>query len=213
MQNPNFKVTKQHHLEELTSRVTPIVNVNIIVTNEDKYLLGHWNNKTYFSKMPKSVKKVIKSNEMWLFPGGRMKYTETPQDTAKRILKTELPGVKAQLKKLITVIPDKGWDPRAYGITIYYLFQYQSGQPKPNKNMDKFQWISRENFIKSKKIYNLEKKIAREIDVAIRSMNVSTDEILVEVDKNDKEIGEITKRDAHNDSSRYHRAAHIMVFT
>lgn len=43
-------------------------------------------------------------------------------------------------------------------------------------------------------------------------MNTSSDEILVEVDKNDNVIEEIVKRDAHSDSTRYHRAAHIMIF-
>lgn len=38
------------------------------------------------------------------------------------------------------------------------------------------------------------------------------DELLVEVDENDKEVGVVYKMDAHTNSSRYHRAASILVF-
>lgn len=38
------------------------------------------------------------------------------------------------------------------------------------------------------------------------------DELLVETNKDDKDTGVIYKLDAHSDPSRYHRAAHIMLF-
>lgn len=38
------------------------------------------------------------------------------------------------------------------------------------------------------------------------------DELLAEVDKNNKEIGAIFRADAHRDPSRYHRSASILVF-
>ena len=141
-----------------------------------------------------------------------MKYTETPQQTAMRILKTEVPGVKARLKKLIAVASDKGSDKRSYGVTLFYLFDYISGKPKPNIQLDKFEWYTRDELLKSDRAYWLNKKIVDEIDLAIRTMNTSQDEILVEVDKNNKVIGEIIKRDAHSDPHRYHRAAHIVIF-
>jgi len=46
----------------------------------------------------------------------------------------------------------------------------------------------------------------------LESFATSEDELLVEVDKNNKEVGVINKLDAHMDPSRYHRAVHIMLF-
>lgn len=198
MQNPQYKITEEQQRAELTSRIPPIVNVNILVQKEGKLLLG---------------KKYEKDIPYWLTPGGRMKWTETPEETAMRILKTETPGLTASVKKLISVVSDKGWDYRAHGVTIYYLCDYISGEPRPNEQLQEFTWMSREEFISNQNIYNLDQYLAKEIDVAIRGMNISEDEILVEVDKNDIALGSLTKKEAHRSPERFHRSAHLMVFT
>lgn len=151
MKNPNLEVTKEQQIKELTNRVTPILNIDIIVLKDGKYLVGY---KLFEKILLKNGKRVGRAQHQgcWLFPGGRMKYTETPQETAVRILNDELPGVKAQFKKLITVLSDKGWDLRAYGITIYYLFEYESGTPESNEQLNKFRWLSREEFLNSKDV-------------------------------------------------------------
>ena len=48
--------------------------------------------------------------------------------------------------------------------------------------------------------------------LALGSFAGGEDELLVEVDKDDKDIGVIYKLDAHSDPARYHRAAHLMLF-
>ncbi|MCC7304297.1 NUDIX hydrolase [bacterium] len=196
MSNPNYQVTKKQHLAELTSRVTPILNVDIIVRKEGLLLQG---------------KK--ETAQFWQFPGGRIKWDETPENAALRILETELPGVTASLKKLVTVQSDIGWDNRAYGVTIYYLMEYISGEPTENENFGQYRWIERDRFIVTNDTYAIDQQLAKELDVAIRSINISEDEVLVEVDQNDQEIGKLTRKLAHKDNTRFHRAAHLMIFT
>lgn len=48
--------------------------------------------------------------------------------------------------------------------------------------------------------------------LALGSFSGGEDELLVEVDKNDADIGAMYKLDAHSDPSRCHRAAHIVLF-
>jgi ADP-ribose pyrophosphatase YjhB (NUDIX family) len=204
-----FKITKEDQIKELISRIPPVLNVDIVIIKEDgSYLVGKRNKEKSLKDEPK-----LKGKGKWLFPGSRMKYTESPQDTALRVLKNETPGIKAQLKKIITVTSDQGNDSRAHGVTLFYLFEYISGTPKPNFQLEKFAWVTREEFLKMPRAYLIGKSIVNEIDLAIRTRNSSEDELLVEVDKDNKEIGVIVKRDAHSSSKRYHRAAHIMIFT
>jgi isopentenyl-diphosphate Delta-isomerase len=200
-----FKITKEQQIKELVERVPPIVNVSVVVSSYWKYLVGKRNPGL------SSSEEIIKSSK-WLFPGSRMMFHETPQETALRVLEKELPGVKAQLKKLITVLPDQGHDRRAYGITLYYLFDYLAGEPSANEQLVDFKWVDGAEFNRLAGAYEVEKVIFNEVDVAVRTMNSTEDEILVEVDADDHEIGSIIKRDAHSTSTRYHRAAHIMIF-
>ncbi len=203
MPQKSFQVTKEQQIAELTSRIPPILNVDLVIVKKNKYLIGRRNKASAAQKQ---------DWEKWLFPGGRMRYTETPQETALRILKNEAPGVKARLKKLVTAISDRGTDKRSYGVTLFYLFEYLSGTPRKNIQMSGFKWVTKDKLLRLKRAYSLNKKIVGEIDLAIRTMNTNTDEILVEVDRNNKVIGEIIKRDAHNDRNRFHRAAHIAIF-
>lgn len=123
MINSSFTISPAQQLIELTNRITPILNVDIVVfrrkdpddtTSDPEFLIGHRN--------PQKYKDII--IDEWLFPGGRMKYDETPQEAAHRILVNELPGVQAHFKKIIAAQPDRGYDHRAYGVTLYYLFEY-----------------------------------------------------------------------------------------
>ena len=74
--------------------------------------------------------------------------------------------------------------------------------------------LFRSNDMRNKKYsYPIDIKILDEMEAAVRSMNTSQDEIIVEVNKNNKEIGYAIKRELHSDNKRFHRAAHMMVFT
>ena len=204
-----IKVTKEKQIKELLLRVPPVLNVDIVIIKENgTYLVGRKNRKTDYKENTSQAK-----GEKWLYPGSRMIYTESPQETALRVLQNETPGVQAQFKKIITVVSDRGNDSRAYGVTLYYLFEYISGSPKANIHLDKFKWVTREEFLKMPRAYLINKSIVNEVDLAIRTRNSSQDELIVEVDKNNKEIGVIVKREAHANPKRYHRAAHIMIFT
>lgn len=199
----DYVVTREQQIKELTERVPPILNVDVVVVDvnaaeELRYLIGRRCDE-------------LNTGE-WQFAGGRMKYTETPQETAARILATELPGVTAQLKRLITAISTMGDDPRANGVTLFYLYEYKGGAPIPNEKQDAFKWVTKEELLTEHRVSWFNKSIVNEIDAAVALMNSTQDEVLVEVDSDDREIGTIVKREAHSVTTRYHRAAHIMIF-
>lgn len=196
-----YKITKKQQIKELLNRVPPVVNVNIVILKEWKYLVGK-----RASGAPDDISNV------WLFPGKRMKFDESIYETAFRTLSEEVPGVKAQFKKLITASSDKGYDKRANGVTIYVLFNYLSGKPKTNSQLDEFRWVDKKEFNQLLGAHPAEISIFDQIDQTVRTMNTTEDEILVEVNKHNKEIGQIIKREAHSDSTRFHRAAWIFLF-
>lgn len=199
--NGPFNVTKKRHIQELLDRVPPILNVNVVIVKDHKYLVGK-RNRDY---------KNGPGFAYWMFPGGRMKYNETTQDACVRIIQNET-GLNSSLRKLITAISDMGWDNRANGVTLYYLCKYHSGEPITNEQFTEFKWVNKEELLALPRAYVLDQSVVNEIDLAIRTSNTTEDELLVEVDADDKEIGTIIKREAHTDPSHYHRAAHIMIF-
>ena len=75
-----------------------------------------------------------------------------------------------------------------------------------------FRRVTKEEMRSIPKLYPLLLSILNEVDTTIASMNSTQDEILLQVDKDNKEIGSVLKRTAHSDPSVYHRAAHIMLF-
>jgi ADP-ribose pyrophosphatase YjhB (NUDIX family) len=204
-----YTVTKEQQLRELTSRIPPILNINVVVWRDGRYLIGRRNEQKTKDDGTWTADKKLH----WLFPGGRMQFEETLAEAADRILREELPGVEAQMKKLIATQSDKGYDSRAYGVSLYYLYEYTSGEPVSNYQLDEFKWVTREELLSLDRFYSLNKEIVNEIDVAVRTRNTTQDEVLVEVDKDDHDIGTIVKRVAHADPSRYHRAAHMVMFT
>lgn len=195
-------ISEAEQLKELTSRIPPVVNVDIVLVNNWRYLVG---------QRPQAGEKYTAVPGKYLFPGSRMKYTETIQETAERVLQKETPGVKAHFAKIITVLNDKGYDKRANGVTIYVLMNYLGGTAQPNESFKKFAWVNQEEYSKLEH-YELDLQIFKEIDATVRNMNTTEDEVLVEVNAGDEEVGMIIKRIAHNSTSRYHRAAHIMIF-
>lgn len=201
------KISRQQQIKELNLRVPPILNVDVVLCRKGKVLIGKRNK----DKVPAKLLKLRKY-PYWLFPGGRVRYDENLQDAALRIIRDETPGIQANIRKIVTGVSDKGYDYRAYGVTIYMLAEYASGTPVPNDQLSDFKWMSVDELRKFDKFYDLDKSILGEVETAIITMNTSEDEILVEVDEQNKEIGTIIKRDAHFDPSRYHRAAHMMIF-
>ncbi len=197
-----YKVTKQQQIKELTFRVPPVLNVDIVIHKDGKFLIG---------RRTKKHEIIYEGN--WLFPGGRMHFDETPQETAIRVLINEVPGVEANVRTLVTALSDQGHDIRAYNVTLYYLCDYVSGTPQPNYQLDDFKWVTYDEVKDMKNMHDYDKQVFKELDKHLKVMHSSYDEILVEVDENDKEIGQITKRAAHSTTTRYHRAAHIMIYT
>lgn len=193
----NYKITEKEQIAELNNRVPPLLNIDIVIVNSGRFLVG---------------KRTFKGNEYWQFPGSRVRFDETPQGAADRILKNEAPGVKATFKKLINAVDDYGLDPRGHGITLHYLYEYVSGTPKESEHFLEFKWLEPEEILKLKNIHPIEIKSMSEIEAAVREMHTSEDEILVEVDDKNEIVGEIVKRDAHSDPSRYHRSAFLFIF-
>jgi ADP-ribose pyrophosphatase YjhB (NUDIX family) len=159
-------ITPSQQLAELTSRVTPILNVDAVVfrrkdpddtTSDPEFLVGHRN--------PQKYPDVVIDER--LFPGGHMHYDETPQEAAHRILEKELPGVQAHFKKIIAAQPDRGYDHRAYGVTIYYLFEYISGEPEQNQDFDAFKWMDEETMRNREKIGFNQSAVCSALDVSV----------------------------------------------
>lgn len=146
------------------------------------------------------------------FPGGREYFEESPQEAAERILADEVPGINANMRRMVTALYDKGYDQRAYNVTIYFLFDYIDGDPEPSHQWEAFNWMNKKEIINSEYMHPIEKQILVNLDHEIRLINSNQDEILVEVDEEDNEIGKIVRRIAHMDGRRYHRAAHIVIF-
>lgn len=189
---PPFVVTKDQQLNELTKRVTPVVNVDIIVHKEGQFLVGE------------------KGGEI-VFPGGRMKFDETIQQAIERIGSREIEGVTFSVQKLITCLENKGYDERANGVTLYYLCQYESGEVTKSDQLDSIQWLTINQLFKIDNWHYMNKLIASDLIVALASANSSEDEMLVEVDSNDTPIGSVQKRVAHITSAIYHRSTQIIV--
>lgn len=196
-----YNITKGQQIKELTKRVPPIVNICPLIHREGKFLFGRRN----YKKDPQFA-------GMYMFPGGRQHFDESPEDAALRIIAEETPGIEVTLRHLVAVLYGKGFDRRANGISIYYLFDFISGNPKSNFQFDGFKWLSKDEILNDENIYPMDRIAIGDIDNELRWMNTSQDELIVEVDGNDTPIGYIPKRTAHASPDRYHRAAHIMIF-
>ena len=204
-----YTISKEEQIKELTNRVPPILNIDLVIFQKNK------DDDYEEAKILIGKRKIkIGDNEEIerLFPGWRMLFDESAEETIERILAKEIPGIKTKIKKLITTISDKGYDHRAYGITLLYLLEYQSWKIAPNNEFMEFRRVTKEEMRSIPKLYPLLLSILNEVDTTIASMNSTQDEILLQVDKDNKEIGSVLKRTAHSDPSVYHRATHIMLF-
>ncbi|MBI2414230.1 NUDIX domain-containing protein [candidate division WWE3 bacterium] len=197
-----YKVTRDMQIKELINRVPPVVNVNLVIYKEGKFLIG-----------TRSIKKDKLEHGLLLYPGGRMQFDETIAQCTKRILEAEVCGVQANLRRLITACTDLGTDVRSYNVNLYYLMDYVAGTPKPSFQFDSFKWYTEEELTRESKIVDEVQDIIGEVSAAVRLINTNEEEILVEADRDDNEVGSISKREAHHTSSRFHRAAHIVIFT
>ena len=205
-----FTISKEDQVKELTNRVPPVLNIDVVIFKKNK-------DDLYEEAKILVGKREIQIGENKdverLFPWGRMMFDETPQKAIERILAKEVPGIQAKIKKLITTISDIGYDHRANGITLLYLLEHESGEPQTNTHeFIDFRRVTKEEMRQIPKIYPLLLEILNEVDATIASMNSTQDEILLEVDKDNKEIGSVLKRTAHSNPGVFHRAAHIMLF-
>ena len=142
-----------------------------------------------------------------------MHFDETPEETINRVVQKEVPWVKIKIKKMITAVADRWYDHRCNGITMEYLLEYQSWEPIVWKDeFIEFKRMNRKELENTHWMYSLQLATLNEVEATIASMNSTQDEILVEVDKDNNEIGSVLKREAHSNPLVYHRAAHIMLF-
>ena len=187
-----FIVTKQQQLNELNDRITPVVNVDIIIHKDERFLVGYKNGST-------------------VFPGGRMKFDETIEEAIARIGAREVKGVKFSVQKLVTCLANKGYDARANGVTLYYLCQYEGGEFTQSDQLNDIKWLSLDELLQTDDWHYVNKLTANDLIVALASANSSEDEMIVQVDENDTPIGKVQKRVAHTTSKIYHRSTQIIV--
>ena len=82
-----YTVTREQQIKELADRVPPVVNVDIVILKEWKYLVGR-----------RSEKAPDPDVHHWLFPGSRMRFDESPQETAMRVWRKKCQGKSAAEK-------------------------------------------------------------------------------------------------------------------
>ena len=83
--------------------------------------------------------------------------------------------------------------------TIYYGDSKTDAEFAQNAGVD---YLVIDHYLNKKQFFTL----------ALGTFAGGEDELLVEVNKDDKDIGVIYKLEAHSDPSRFHRAAHMMLF-
>jgi len=204
-----YTVTKEDQIKELTNRVPPILNIDLVIFRKDKddlysepeFLVG------------KKLLHINRENKIErIFPGWRMHFDETPEETISRIVQKEVPWIEVKIKKMITAVSDKWYDHRCNGITMEYLLEYQSWEAIAWDEFIELKWMNRKDLENTGWMYSLQLSTLNEVMVTIAGMNSTQDEILLQVDKDNKEIGSVLKREAHSNPLVYHRAAHIMLF-
>jgi len=83
--------------------------------------------------------------------------------------------------------------------TIYYGDSKTDAEFAQNAGID---YLVIDHYLNKKQFFTL----------ALSTFAGGEDELLVEVNKNDQDIGVIYKMEAHSDITRFHRAAHVMLF-
>jgi mutator protein MutT len=92
---------------------------------------------------------IPEAHEKWEFPGGRVDYGESSEETVKRECLEEI-GCEIRIKKLMPLIQSAVWirtdDKEQHVLVICYQAELISGDPKPflDKKVGDVKWFSKE---------------------------------------------------------------------
>lgn len=193
----------QSHLHEIQSKVPPMVNINVVIYKNhpdgsmfETEFLWWW--------------KIIHENK-WITPWSRMKAYEKPQEAVYRVIDKEVRWIQINLKRLITADSNDN-DERSRNINLYYLCEYISGEMEYSDTFEKVQRFTLEQLKKLPNLYDQDSAILEDLEQTMNLINSNQDELLVQVDNEDKEIWYISKKIAHSSNQVHHRAAHIFLF-
>ncbi len=190
-----------NHLKTLNKYIPPIVNVNCVIYKRDRD-----------SGYDPDILVWYKTWGKWSFPWWRLKATEQPQQAAMNIIDRECQWIQSIVKRLITAQTDDR-DIRSWNLNLYYLCEYVSWEYRNSDTFVDHQWMKIEQIEQMQDLSEYDRLIVHDIAQAISLVNLNQDEMLVEVDENNHDIGVISKREAHSTITRHHRAAHIFLFS
>jgi len=124
-----MKVTKQrltNKVYDLLRKTTPFCNIDLVIKNNNKFLLG---------------KRIIKPyTGFWSVPGGRIRKGEKIVNAITRIAKEEV-AIKVDKPHLIGVY--EGLSKYRHDISLTYLVNYLEGTPQIDHQHSSFQWFSK----------------------------------------------------------------------
>lgn len=198
--------TLEKHIKTLQERIPPVVNINCVIYKT------HPDGTLYDPEIFLWLRIKDEANKKWIFPWWRLKVSEQPQEAVIRILQRECQGIKVLPKKLITATTTDN-DIRSWNCNLYYLCEYIDWDYNWSDTFIDQQWVPLQQLEDVNDLRETDKLIIEDIKQTISMVNSNQDELLVEVDENDKEIGNISKKIAHSTNTRHHRAAHIFVFS
>lgn len=198
--------TLERHVKTLQERIPPVVNINCVIYKK------HKDGTLYDPEIFLWLREKNINTNKWIFPWWRLQIDEQPQEAAIRILHRECRGITILPKKLITATTTDN-DIRSWNCNLYYLCEYIDWNYNWSDTFIDHQWIPLQQLENTANLRETDKLIIEDIKQTISMVNSNQDELLVEVDENDKEIGNISKKIAHSTNTRHHRAAHIFVFS
>jgi mutator protein MutT len=108
----------------------PKPTVDIIVTDGERIILVKRGNEPFKGQ--------------WVFPGGFVDYGEKVEDAALRELQEET-GVEAKIQTILGVYSKPDRDPRAHHISVAFVAQYISGQPRGADDAGEAAWFEINN--------------------------------------------------------------------
>lgn len=149
--NPRYGVGSE--IFEFFSRNTPMVNIDLLITNKEKEILLTWRDDKFYGPA-------------WHIPGGVVRYGETLENRVHLVAKQEL-GCKIHFNKnpiLINELFDTAKEARGHFISFLYLCDIKSNpneelqhQPYAGKSIVNGHWKWHKkiptNFLDSQHIY------------------------------------------------------------
>jgi len=124
-----MKVTKQrltNKVYDLLRKTTPFCNIDLIIKNNNKFLLG---------------KRIIKPYAgLWSVPGGRIRKGEKIVNAIIRIAKREV-DILVDKPHLVGVY--EGLSNYRHDISLTYIVNYLEGTPRIDYQHSNFQWFSK----------------------------------------------------------------------